>query len=350
MNYSSAASAQRPSFPYFFSEVMMLLSNRSRLRAFTLIELLVVIAIIAILIGLLLPAVQKVREAAARAKCQNNLKQLGLALHGYQDANGKLPPGAQNSVLPVPNPSGTQTYIAGTSWLVFILPQVEQGALYSKYNFAQAYTSTNNRRVANFKVPIYYCPSGATLQSGNGSETADGKRNETTHYYGLMGPSTRKDPSTLVVAGKTYSYRVGSPTSNSAYACNGSLCQYRDSPGSITTNYIVRLTDLSDGTSNTLVVGEMSMNIPGGKSNGYRAWTRGNSGGSGATKNVTYAMNSTFYNGSNNFNDLSMGSNHTGGCNFLQGDGSVRFLRQSIDLTMYKASVSIHDGELAQLN
>jgi prepilin-type N-terminal cleavage/methylation domain-containing protein/prepilin-type processing-associated H-X9-DG protein len=327
---------------------MMLLSNRSRLRAFTLIELLVVIAIIAILIGLLLPAVQKVREAAARAKCQNNLKQLGLALHGYQDANGKLPPGAQQDVLPVPNPA-QPSYIRGTSWLVFILPQVEQGALYNKYNFSQAYNSTNNKRVANVKVPIYYCPSGATLQSGNSGESVDGKRNETTHYYGLMGPSTRADPSTLVVAGKTFSYRVGNPTSNDAYACNGALCQYKDRPGSITTNYIVRLTDLTDGTSNTLVVGEMSMNIPGGKNNGYRAWNRGNSGGSGATKNVTYAMNSTFYT-SGNFNDISMGSNHTGGCNFLQGDGSVRFLRQSIDLTMYKASVSIHDGELAQLN
>src|SRR5262245_45917281 len=104
-------------------------------RGFTLIELLVVIAIIAILIGLLLPAVQKVRDAAMRMSCQNKLKQLGLALHNYHNAFSKLPPGAQAAVLPVPNPAGNTTTIAGSSWIVFILPQIEQDSIYKLYRF-----------------------------------------------------------------------------------------------------------------------------------------------------------------------------------------------------------------------
>jgi prepilin-type N-terminal cleavage/methylation domain-containing protein/prepilin-type processing-associated H-X9-DG protein len=319
-------------------------------RGFTLIELLVVIAIIAILIGLLLPAVQKVRDAAARMKCQSNLKQLGLALHNYHDVNNKLPPGAEAAVFPKPNPTGNTTTFAGTTWLVYILPYVEQDPLYKLYNFGAAYNNAANLAVGNVKVPVYLCPSGGITTSGNGSEVANGTTNATTHYYGIMGPNARTtDPFTLSINGITYSYRVGGATGNGAYACNGMLQQYQDASGSITTGYTVKLTTVTDGLSNTLMIGERSVSPP-GNLNDYRSWVRGNNGGSGATKNIAYPINSTNYNGSNNFNDISMGSTHTNGANFGMGDGSVRFLTQNIDMTVYMMSSTMKDGEVVSLN
>jgi prepilin-type N-terminal cleavage/methylation domain-containing protein/prepilin-type processing-associated H-X9-DG protein len=309
-------------------------SRKAARSAFTLIELLVVIAIIAILIGLLLPAVQKVREAAARMSCQNNLKQLALGVHLYHDSNQKLPPGAQMDI--------TGTGVPGTNWLVFILPNVEQGNVYTQYNTSVGYNTAGNLLVGTLSIKLFHCPSGAKEVSGNGGEQSGGVRDDTTHYFGIMGPgSGTVNPMTGLP------YPVANSGTNGAYSNPPNAGMLISTQPSMGLRGTVTLTDVTDGTSNTIMIGERSMNIPQGQINDYRSWVRGNNAGSGATKNMAFPLNSTFYNGSNNFNDLSMGSNHTNGANFALGDGSVRFITSNVPVINLVMASSINAKEIA---
>ena len=307
-----------------------------------------VIAIIGVLVALLLPAVQAAREASRRSSCQNNLKQLGIALHNFHDTYKKLPPGCEEDVLPRPNPAGNSTMIRGTSWIVHTLPFIEQQPLYDKYDFTKAYNDVINALVGEQKIEGIYCPSGPDASRYLDTNT-NLTRCVTTHYYGIMGPSLAANPSLQTVNGTACSWTVGNANMNGEWSAHGMLSQYRETTGSVSTNRRIRLADVIDGTSNTLMVGEISLVPNPSTLNQYRTWIRGNNGGSGATKNVSNVINVVFYNGSTNFNNLSFGSEHPGGCNFLLGDASVRFIAQTIDFPMYQGLASMESRETVQM-
>jgi prepilin-type N-terminal cleavage/methylation domain-containing protein/prepilin-type processing-associated H-X9-DG protein len=322
-------------------------------RGFTLIELLVVIAIIAILIGLLLPAVQKVREAAARAKCQNNLKQLGLGLHNYHDSNMYFPRGTYINTPAVMNPN--------VSWIALILPQLEQVAIGNLVNPAtMAYSGTathQNQRLGGYELSVITCPSAIANQSTSTIDqaavpdpapatTSTNVRAKATHYVGNNGPK-----GTNPTTGTAYGLN---PSGQGGIAADGVL-PYTPSIQTATTPVpapsSITFTAITDGTSNTIMLMECSWK--GLEVSTYRSWIRGCAWNNDCTasKNVTHGMNVQAFTTTGTFNDVSMGSNHSGGCNVSMADGSIRFLRSSIDLnTVLKPLASRNGGEVVNLD
>jgi prepilin-type N-terminal cleavage/methylation domain-containing protein/prepilin-type processing-associated H-X9-DG protein len=318
--------------------------------AFTLIELLVVIAIIAILIGLLLPAVQKVREAAARMSCSNNLKQLGLALHSYNDSVGKLPVGMHDDDA------------ESWCWRVHILPHIEQGNIYNLY----------------ISSGMWVPPNGGGGPNGGNVDNAFGSRpianNSWANNAGRQPIKTYICPSDILpvtssrnVAKANYCGNAGtlSGTNNNWASCasikgntqNGVLLYANDNSNTWVTS--VQEVTSGDGLSNTVFVGEVTVSQSVTTSNtsgaNFPAWTGRNDVSSCSGFNnqpalklmgPNFPLNMWRTAPTNNHSNASFGSQHSNGANFLFGDGSVKFINQSISSTAYEYIGTRNRGEV----
>jgi prepilin-type N-terminal cleavage/methylation domain-containing protein/prepilin-type processing-associated H-X9-DG protein len=311
-------------------------------RAFTLIELLVVIAIIAVLVGLLLPATQKVREAANRIRCQNNLKQFGLALHNFHDTNGHLPS--------TQRPPTNSAKAPRQGWLLFALPYIEQGNIYNQFDFTKNwFDPAVNRGLVSIPIPIAQCPSTPNpdrVDGIPGSNPWDSFA-AVMDYAAVNGVDPR-----LVTAGLVDNAGLGLMPKNAKP-------QFRD---------------VTDGLSNTIALAE-SAGRPIVYINGQRVGSPPSplvNGGGWARAATDITLNGTTYDGlfspgpcamnCTNGTDAeiypdpyygvqgtgSIYSFHPGGANFLFADGSVHFLQQTIDIRNLARLVTRNGGEIVQ--
>ncbi len=275
---------------------------------FTLIELLVVIAIIAVLIGLLLPAVQKVREAANRTQCRNNLKQIGLALHSYHDRMGVFPPGYTSRG---PAPDGTDLG-PGWGWAAHLLADVEQDNLQRRIDFGQGVRDMAHASVRVQSLAIFRCPSDQRIDTFTVVCT-DSRAVDVAHgnYVALFGNNEiEEDP------GK----------GNGMFFRNSRL----------------RMVDITDGTSNTLMVGERSSNL------GKASWV-------GVVPRLEDGWNLVLGSADHPPNDPGahaedFWSRHAQGVNFLFADGSVRNIHNQIERRVWLGLATRAGGEPVSWN
>ena len=307
-------------------------SHRSTRSAFTLIELLVVIAIIAILIGLLLPAVQKVREAAARMACSNNLKQIGLGFHNYESANNAFPPMYT---------SGTYIEAPNHYCLTFILPYIEQGNLGNSINMKLSGYSVQNFPAFTQPIKIFQCPS-APLQPLI-------TYNVPSFKYTVLPPGV-----TQIRMART-DYAVASGASGFWVAQSIGTQAISGGPGILEFNRQTKIADVTDGLSNTMMIAEQA-GRPFRYGRGKRGADRdGNgSGGGWGDPDSWFGVNGADGSGTqgsgpiavNGSSDNEIYGFHPAGAHILLGDGSVRLLKESVTLAMVSALLSRQGGEI----
>ena len=302
-----------------------------RTNAFTLVELLVVIAIIGVLVALLLPAVQAAREAARRMTCTNQLKQIALALQGYESTYNSFPMGGR-----------TDGHML--SWHAMILPYIEQTGIYEQIDFDldNGWQQTTNHALAMNPIETFFCPSlydGVLGERSNGDDKVpevrkslffssryQGEQAFGHHYHGVMGANGYN-----AATDSDYPFKEDPPNCGprDGSATNGML--YLDEK--------VLMSHVTDGTSHTLIVGEQHFCTI--------AWIASVSSSPntpcdvGCCKNVALAINFDPY---GPWNDRSFGSAHPGGAQFALADGSAHFLSEDIDIATYLALAS-RNGE-----
>jgi prepilin-type N-terminal cleavage/methylation domain-containing protein/prepilin-type processing-associated H-X9-DG protein len=304
--------------------IFSVITERSIMRqtrkasGFTLIELLVVIAIIAVLISLLLPAVQAARESARRVQCVNNLMNLGVALQNYESSYELLPPGVINDTGPIQ--STPQGYHA--SWMRQLLPFLEQRPIARRFDDRAGVYAAENRTVRGMVINVFLCPSDAGARTG-------GNRVAMNNYA-----ACHNDVEAPIDANNT---------------------------GVFYLNSHLRSEDISDGTANTLYVGEKPL---ADAALGWASGTRDTLRNTGTPLNKTAALAGFFpgetdpdegvtsdgaptASGSRNVSFVGgFGSNHPGGANFAFGDGSVRFIKNAINAKVYQYLGNRADGEM----
>ena len=299
--------------------------------AFTLIELLVVIAIIGVLIALLLPAVQAAREAARRAQCSNNLKQIGLGIMNYESTH---------ATFPVSTPHFPETLVPdmdanGMSWMIGILPYIEQENLFNAFNTDGQFQEglgiggAANRSLILHRIETYLCPSDA-----EGEEDQDnvwgifGVPFSPTNYVGVMGPHNLGNGSIFGGLPDCHNY-----SATGYIECTGSFWRH-----SILKP--VTLSSIQDGTSNTAIAGEVLPSY-----DDFKTWALGNGTWSSTSVPLNYRppVNMPF---SNWPNQMSFRSEHPGGGQFLWGDGRVSFVKETISRDVYRAIGTRKQGEI----